>query len=461
MWGVDAAQWLADAVAVETLLFAAIFFVLLGLDDFVVDAMWGWRTIKRHLTVYRRHRRQSLLDFPHPRRRFAILVPAWDEASVIGAMLDTLLARLEGDLTVFVGCYPNDRATVEAVAAVAVRDNRVVLVLGSAPGPTTKAGNLNTLWWALRREEEASGREFDAIVMHDAEDLVHRGELAVFDRLLDRAHIVQLPVLPLIDRGSRWVAGHYADEFADGHARQLVLREALGAGLPLAGTGFAIDRRALGHLAELRAGAPFDAENLTEDYELGLALAEIGAHAIFARVPTCPGGGPVAVRAHFPTSFTTAIAQKSRWMAGIAFAGLDHIGWSGSISELWMRMRDRRASLAMVVLLMGYVAFGAWVIGALIRFARVEPFALPQVPEPLLWATAALACWRLLARAAIVGQVYGWREGLRSIPRTVVANLIAIAAGWRALLRYLRMLRGQRAEWGKTAHIFPQELPAE
>lgn len=83
------------------------------------------------------------------------------------------------------------------------------------PGPTTKADNLNAMWHALQRYEAASGYRFDAVVLHDAEDVVATGELRLFAHLLGRAEVVQLPVLPLVDHGSRWVSGHYCDEFAE------------------------------------------------------------------------------------------------------------------------------------------------------------------------------------------------------------------------------------------------------
>ena len=99
-------------------------------------------------------------------------------------MLRTTLARLDHPaFRIFVGCYPNDRA----VADVAAGDVRVVLVIGERPGPTTKADCLNNLWNALTRASEPA----DAIVLHDAEDVVHPAELRLFDALLD-AHAAGL-----------------------------------------------------------------------------------------------------------------------------------------------------------------------------------------------------------------------------------------------------------------------------
>ena len=82
-------------------------------------------------------------------------------------------------------------------------------------GPTTKADCLNTLWRALLRADAQDGRVTAAVVLHDAEDVVHPLELRVFDDHLRDAALVQLPVVPLIEPRRRLVSGHYADEFAD------------------------------------------------------------------------------------------------------------------------------------------------------------------------------------------------------------------------------------------------------
>ena len=70
-----------------------------------------------------------------------------------------------------------------------------------------------------------------------------RFELRIFDGLIERAAVIQLPVLPLPDPHSRWISGHYCDEFAEAHIKELVVREAVGAAIPLAGVGCAIARR--------------------------------------------------------------------------------------------------------------------------------------------------------------------------------------------------------------------------
>ena len=195
-----------DAMVRELTLFAAVGFLVGGIGDLIVDLAWLGHRL-RHGTT-----RRPISSLPAPASEqsagLAIFVPVWDEALVIGAMLRTALARYaHPHFRIYVGCYPNDRATIDAVAAVAERDPRVRLVIGSRPGPTTKADNLNTMWRAMRRDDARSGERTRAVVLHDAEDVVHPAELRVFDALIDRHPLVQIPVLPLIDPEARLVSG--------------------------------------------------------------------------------------------------------------------------------------------------------------------------------------------------------------------------------------------------------------
>ena len=442
-----------DGALAEVALFAAAMILIGGIDDLCVDLVW-WRL----------RRPDQLLDAqpPAPSLPLAVFVPAWDEHRVIGAMLTATLARYDHpDYRVYVGCYPNDPATCAAVSAVAAGDARVRCIVGAAPGPTTKADCLNTLWRALLREDRAIGRRTAGVVLHDAEDVVHPAELRVMDDHLRDAALVQLPVVPLIDPRRRLVSGHYADEFAESHRRDLVVRAGLQAALPLAGVGCAIRRDALERLAG-RTDAPFEALSLTEDYEFGLRIAALGLPARFVRLRERAGGALVATRAYFPDTLYTAVRQKARWVTGIALAGWDRTGWGGTwrAAELWMRMRDRRALLAVLALLAAYAALLGWALSAIGHAVTGTP--RPQAGiglRAMLMLNAALLGWRLLARARGTAAEHGWREGLWSLPRAPVANLIAMLAARRALVRYVAGLAGAPPRWDKTAHRFPTVLP--
>jgi adsorption protein B len=277
-----------DLVVREAALFAAAGFLLLGIGDLLVDLIW-----LRLRTAASTHRRPVLGDVPPPARPglLAVFVPAWDEAAVIGPMLRAALSAWgKADYRLYVGCYANDPATIAAVRAVA--DPRVRLVIGPSAGPTTKADCLNRIWSALAADEAADGRLAKAIILHDAEDVVHRDELRLFDALIERFDLVQTPVVPMIHPQSRWIGAHYADEFAEAHGKELPVRQWIAAALPSAGVGCAFSRSVLQRIAGRAGGVPFDAASLTEDYELGLRVREAGGVSTFRRHR--PGAGRTA-----------------------------------------------------------------------------------------------------------------------------------------------------------------------
>lgn len=447
------------AIRGELLLFAGVGLLIGGLDDLVIDILYGVRRIWRGLTVYSRHSRMTVDTLPAPSRpgTMAVLIPAWDEGAVIGPMLRNCLTVWANDahVHIFVGVYPNDRATRDAVMEVAELSDRISVVVNAHAGPTTKADCLNSLWRAVLRREAAEGKAVKAIVLHDAEDIVHPDALRLMSVMVERFALVQLPVLPLATTASRWVAGHYCDEFAEAHAKALMVREALGAAVPSAGVGCAIARETIAAIAERRGGAPFDPDSLTEDYELGLGIGERGGRGVIVRMRDRTGG-LVATREHFPDTLNAAIRQKARWTVGIALAGWDRLGWSRRPAEFWMRLRDRRVVLAAIVLFAAYLGM---MLGA--ALAAIEWLVPGTVPPPapgvvgLLNVTALLLLWRLAVRALFAGHAYGWREGLRAVPRILVGNIIAMLAARRAIVIYYRLWRGAPLVWDKTRHRFP------
>ena len=423
-----------------------------------MDILFLLRQAKRELFIYSRHRKMTAATLPRSESpgRIAILVPAWQEANVIGAMLRGCAERWrDEDFTLFASTYPNDPETIRAVAGVAREDGRIRLVILPHDGGTTKADCLNHAWAAMRREEEATGTRFKAVILHDAEDVVHADEIHLFDRMIDRFDMVQIPVRPLLSGRSRWIAGHYADEFAEAHGKHLILREAVGAAVPSAGVGCCFARDMLGAIAQERGGAPFDPDSLTEDYEIGLRIAEKQGKTAFVTMLDAEGK-LICTQEHFPETLDAAVRQKARWFVGIALAGWDRMGWHGSLRERWMRLHDRRATLSALVLFAAYCAAIGYGVLMLADLAGIAPMAeMPPLIGHALLVTTFLMLWRLAARFVWSTWAYGWRQGLLAIPRTFLANIIAMLAARRAIGLYLRQLKSGAVIWEKTHHRFP------
>lgn len=440
----------------ELMLFASVGILLIGLDDLLFDALW---------LATRRPDRVRLPDTPPIAGTLAVFVPAWDEASVLPAMLRRTLDAWTGeDFVLYVGCYPNDATTLFAVSPLIARDPRLRLVINEREGPTTKGDNLNRLWAALCEDERAGAMRCAAVVLHDAEDHVHPDELTLYRIGLADHAMVQIPVVPRIGRGAHWIGGHYGDEFAEAHGKELVVRSRLGMPLPSAGVGCALTRGALALLAIERGGDPFRCDSLTEDYEVGMLL---GAYGLRARFMTAvgPAGTPIVSRGAFPGRVDAAVRQKARWVAGIALAGWDHLGWPGSRQGVglsasrgwltrWMLWRDRRAPLAALVLLAAYagliVTALGWAGQALFGWREV---AIGDGLRLLLALNAVMLLWRLGLRGHFTARWYGWRQGWLALPRAFVANIIAMLAARRAVAIYWRMLRSGEVVWDKTEHL--------
>jgi len=315
------------------------------------------------------------------------------------------------------------------------------------------------------------GERFAMVVFHDAEDLVDPAGLGLLDVAIARGTaFAQLPVEPIVQRANgfqrRHLGSHYCEEFDESHGKAMVVRDALGAALPAAGVGCAFARASLELLCERaderRANAhegdtetrpmPFDADSLTEDYELGLAVAECGGACRFVRARG-EDGRLIATRALFPARLETVVRQKTRWIHGIALQGWDRVAWTRSPLEIWMRGRDRRGPLTALVLSLGYVLLVLTAVLWGARAAGLAPLlAVSPLIEALLVANLAAFAWRAAWRLAFTASVHGLSEGLRAVLRIPLANRVAILAGRRAVTAYAKTLAGRAIEWDKTPH---------
>ncbi len=431
-------------IANELLLFAAFFYALLGLDDVLVDIGWFLKARCRDSLF-------TAKPLSKNAGKVAVFVAAWQESDVIGAMVSNARKQWgDGAYRIFVGCYPNDLDTQSAIEP--FEDDWVKKVVGPHDGPTSKADCLNAIWNAFLNSDDYN--DFATVLLHDAEDLVHPKEIILFQSYAQDYDFLQIPVIPLPDKKSPWVAGHYLDEFAEAHQKELPFRQCLGASLPSAGTGCAISLSALAAIAKTKQGKPFDALSLTEDYELGLGLWQAGFSSRFLRMRDPDDGSLIAIRSHFPDDLFSSIRQKTRWIMGIALAGWDRVGWQGGMAEHWMRWRDRRIFLSAIVMIAGYSgAILAIIAGAMGDALSPNPFLVQLLTLNLM-----LLMWRWMVRASFTSQQYGVREGLKSIPRALMGNLIAMAASLSAASSYLRYLLTGHVRWNKTQHRFPHEI---
>lgn len=258
--------------------------VPIGYLSLLTGAAWA-------ATLVRRARPDDVR--PSPGTRFAVLIPAHDEELGIA---DTLASLGAVD-------YPSHAYAVHVVAdhctdrtaEVAAHAGAIVHEHG---GPNR--GKATALAWALGRILAPAADPVDAVVIVDADTIVHPGLLRAFDAAFARgARVAQGYYGVRHPEGSTSAALRAAALAVRHHARPLG-RTALGASAGLYGNGMAF------HADILRERSW--TEHLTEDMEFQLRLVLDGINVAY--VPDA------RIEAEMPETFDAARSQNERWERG-------------------------------------------------------------------------------------------------------------------------------------------------
>ncbi|MFM2293815.1 MAG: putative transrane bacteriophage adsorption protein [Verrucomicrobiota bacterium] len=457
---------------------AGIGFLVNGLDDLIFDSqflfyLWRQRKVP-HVT---------LKDLQlAPEQWIALYVPAWMEGGVVNKMAD-YAARvvLYEKYDIFIGVYPNDPETIACVDEICAQNPRIHKVMVPHGGPTSKADCLNWIHKAARLNEIPGVREYAVAALHDSEDVLHPLTLKVYNYYVPRMYDMgQMPVFALeMPVLKYWVSNTYIDDFAELHTKDMFIRQSIGGVVPSAGVGTAFSRHLLEQLGAENGGDSFRVGNITEDYEVGIRAKRAGFRVgvisfpveRIVRRPQADGsmGEPetiteiVAVRENFPTEFSVAVRQRSRWILGISFQTWEQTGWSGTWAVRYTLLRDRRAPLTHFINMLGYLVFvfalGRWVF----QFTPwAESIYIPPllVAGSLLWKIAildtALLIYRMVQKFISVAAIYNVKQAAFSVPRLLVGNFINFFATWRAVRMYAaNRFFGTPIVWLKTMHVFP------
>ena len=319
--------------------------------------------------------------WPQARRRlrFLVLVPAHNEAVVIGRCLEAIDAdRRPGDLVLVVA----DRCT-DATEAIARRHGASVLTRGPRDQPGRAAARQAGL-------DHARGLEWDAVVMLDADSVISPGFFDACERPL-AAGAPAVQARSESSPGSTLATEASLAAFALQGITLPRGRDRLGLSARLRGTGMAIRRRvALAH----RFTAP-----ASEDlfYTLDLLLDGVRCRHVDA----------ARLRSEGASGWGTFGGQKERYEAGRMAAARAYV--PALLSRAW-KHRDRAALES------------AW-------FLATPPLALAVLS---LLAGLALA---VVAGAWPLAAIFG--GGLLALALVIVTGLLQAGAGsrtWLALL---------------------------
>lgn len=451
-------------------------FIIFSLDEVFVDFYYWF--IARSKSQWRVSFNQINTGRLQP---IAILIPAWQEASIICEMLETSLDLInypKSKYHIFVGCYPNDEPTIQAVQEASQKFYNVHLVVNPKAGPTNKADNMNSIIQGLINYETEFNIKFDIVVLQDAEDVIHPLSLKLFNYLIPPVDMLQLPVFPFDPPGTikgfftHLTQGTYADEFAENHLRIMVVRNQLRTFVPSAGVGTALRREVLEEISA--TSAPFDTSQLTEDYELALRLKSLGYKTYFFLEGVerlLPNGETIteriAIREFFPNTFQAATRQKERWIYGITFqAPRTQRKMIRNWADNYAMYRDIKARWANLIIGPGYLVL-LFTLGVLLYsyFTGTTPWY--DTSSAKAWETVyllsiiatALAAERQIMRGLALAELYGARQALMAmlIPpllpiRMIWGNVINFVATLRAWQIFLFGTPAQRKKWAKTEH---------
>lgn len=449
-------------------------------DDFFIDVYYWVRQAYRALVIRRRHPPLGLKALQEPKEKWlAVMIPAWEEHEVISNMVEHFLSTMEYTrYMVFIGTYQNDTKTTKVVDDLAQRYRQVFRVKVPINGPTCKADCLNWIIQAILAKEKEKSGEFAGIIMHDCEDVVHPLELKLYNFLLPKKDFIQLPVLSLERDWREWVACTYMDDFAEFHQKDLIVRESLTGFVPGAGVASCYGRRIIKIMVEKNANEPFNTKTLTEDYDFSFRMKAWNAKQVFVTFPVqypvnrrrLFGGtrqelieGYISTRELFPDKFVAAYRQRARWILGIALQGWQSQKWTGDLWTKYFLWRDRKGLVTSLVTVLAYLLVVNFIAIYLIRVW--EPTAIPIIwpkHEALLLAIMSINLFFLVNRIGhsiyFVTKLYGWEQGILSIPRLIINNLINFAATIRAWNMFINfLLTGEKAVWDKTDHVYPSQ----
>jgi adsorption protein B len=444
---------LAFAVVVGALVFT--------LDDLFIDL---------YALVFKMKPRVVTSDFitkikQATEKHFAILIANWKEADVIAPMIRGNLRGLQySNYTFFLGVYPNDTATWEAAKKLEdLFPHKVVVIVNTQPGPTSKGQMLNEMARQIIDSEIATGRKVDLFLMQDSEDVLHPHSLSLMNYNSANADFVQIPVFSFDVPAGSLVGGVYIDEFSEAHTKDLLVRERMGAAIPSAGVGTCIGKNLMLKLQEAQDGQFLKEDTLTEDYHLGMMTKQLGFKSKFACVQYEKENGKkefIATREYFPHMMNASMRQKSRWTLGIAFQGMDNLSWNGTAVDKYFMWRDRRGPLNSVL-----IVFSALL---LVMFASARATGhLPEILQTNLF--QALLFLNLLNMSVRVVQrmkavsLTNARVHIALVPvRWLLANVINIGATVKAYRQYKESIRtGKRPAWIKTEHRMPENFGKE
>ena len=339
------------------LLLRPIEFTLLALIGYnLLVALFGWRN------------RPSTPQAIEPVRRFRVVVPAHNEARVIGKLLGDLgeaSRHMPSEIVVIADHCTDETASLSREAGVTVAERTE----GSG-------GKGAALRWYLDRDPLAGD---EALVVLDADNRVPADLLERFNDELAAGHSVLQAYLGVSNPDASPVATASALSYWASNRMVQLARRNLGWTADLGGTGMCITSHALEAVGGF--GSSF-----AEDQELGVKLFEAGHTVTWLH--------DVRILDEKPTDAGVAVRQRSRWAAGRSQVAREHVPK--------LLVTGRPAAIDLAIRLVQPSRMGVALLSAALAGA-----SLIGVP------TLGFGAWSLAAALQVTAPVgFLWREGV-------------------------------------------------
>jgi adsorption protein B len=427
-------------------LFVSILVTVSSLDDIFIDL----------LSLFIKNKEQG--EPPHTDNipPIGVFVANWSEESVLRQMVEGNLARISHkSVKLYLGVYPNDEGTKKIALELEKKyPDRVVVVINSLEGPTSKGQLLNEMFNQVFTGDDPP----EMVVMHDSEDVIDERTFEVYASYHKDYDFIQTPIFSLDSRHRSLVAASYMDEFAEKHTRELVVRNALGAILPSAGVGTCLSKKLIQHFISKR-GSVLDNSTVTEDYILGCESTHAGFKSLYAFVRYDNDKFPiVATYEFFPKDFWASVKQKTRWTYGIIFEGYHSIGFQGSIWDHYFYLRDRKGIIC------NYLPAISGVLIILLLLGVFNPFGMTPLMQDWLWiayhANFVFMIIRYSVKVFSIKEVYGYWDFIGVLTRWPVYSIINLIAVYRAWMTYVFVsgFATKQITWSKTEHEVPDNF---
>jgi adsorption protein B len=308
----------------------------------------------------------------------------------------------------------------------------------------------------------------------------------VTNYLLDKYDALQFPVFPMMRMPTfrnffkNITTGTYADEFAENHFSTMVSRYTSNAFVPSAGTGFVLSKRTLDMFGDEDV---LPKDSLTEDYRLSLTLYQkgISMYYVLERVPRINRDGKlvwdfITTRSIFPSTFKTAVKQKTRWILGItmqSFRFKDIFKMEGiRLSGRYSLYKDLKAKVGNMLVMVGYPVLIYFFVSSFIPLDPIYPKGTLSWYFCLI--VTIMMIERQIFRSVAIYNVYGLRSVFFAcffpplLPiRLVWGNIINMTATAKAYKQKAfgndtkkkekkknEKVKEKKLAWAKTDHEF-------